>query len=159
MRSRRLTTGVGLALTLGLAAPAPASAQDAAAADAAVEACIRDNAARVEQAFESLTEATTFLVNSVCAKPAADAAKQEQTMRADRQRERLEAACAELSGQTDPLTRYNNPLAQQCDSLPYLEVYEDEVVEYGYYGGASPAMTSLAATLLLEARLARSAQD
>jgi hypothetical protein len=157
MNRTKLPVGLALASALCLGLTGPRAAAQDTDVNAALETCIRMNAARVEQAFESLSEAVGFLTNNICAKPAADAASASQTERTARQRERLETACAELESQTDQLARFGNPLAQQCDSLPYVDIYQEEgdLFEYGYYGGVTPEMTSLASSLMLDARLAR----
>lgn len=125
---------------------------------APIEACIRENAVRVEMAFESLTEATTFLVESVCLEPVAQAAEADQRRQRRRYRERLEAICAEVET-ADPFSPLTSRFAPECETLKYSDL-EDEL-NYSVLvlnrSQPPPAMVSLAASLLLDARLAREA--
>ena len=152
----RIAWGAGALAVMSALAPAAYAQDDAAVANAAIEACVRDNAAKVERAFDSLSEATTFLVASVCAKPVSDAAMIAHRDQEARRRERIEAACAAIGD--DPAARFGNPMAAQCESLPFMDAYDDyeSVVVYALgRGEAPPEMVGLAASLLLDARLAR----
>jgi hypothetical protein len=153
--------GLAAAVVAGALGLAGAAAQDDADADpnAAIEACIRANAARVERAFDSLTEATGFLTGHVCLKDVADAAEIARAAQQERRRARMEEICAEFDGQT-PMQMVGNPMAAQCQTLEYQDAWldADAAVYYigSYASGQVPAeMTSLAASLLLDARLAR----
>jgi hypothetical protein len=160
LRRWRWIHGAAPALLCILTA-AGSHAQDAAAdARLAVESCIRDNAPRVEQAFESLTEAVTFLLGSVCAKPVADAAQIAAEAERESQRARLEEYCAGTEN-ADPFDAAASRRAETCSSRELMDIYGNrDVISYATMvrlGGASAdaEAVSLASSLLLDARLAR----
>ena len=159
----RASTAFAVAAALGALTPGPALAQDAADPNASIEACIRANAARVERAFDSLVEATNFLTGNICLKEIAEAAEVTRATQQERQRARVEEMCAQFDGQT-PMQMVGNPMAAECQAMEYDSLWTDvetTVIYAGSYAaGRVPAeMASLAASLLLDARLARLEAD
>jgi hypothetical protein len=154
MNARRLLV---VAILCGVTPLGRAAAQDS----AAIESCIRANAARVEQAFESLSEATTFLVASVCAKPVSDLAAASRLAQEERRSAQLDAICAQLDG-ASPLSPLGSRYALDCETRGFADVEESIVSiyqNYAFAGQAPPEMIGLAASLLLDARLARRAAE
>ena len=162
---RRSTVSIVAAVLACLAPIAPVAAQEDAAAaaedlTAPIEACIRENAVRVERAFDSLIEATSFLVESVCLEPVAQASNAAQRLQRERYRSQLERICAEVET-ADPFSPLVSRYAPDCETLKYSDLEDEINVSYLVYSRsqAPASMVSLAAALLLDARLMREAGE
>jgi hypothetical protein len=152
-------------VSLGAAAQELAVQESAAdprqsAAHAEIEACVRDNAAKVERAVESLEDGVTFLVNRICAGAVSEYSRIAAEVEQQQRRARLAQICADAAG-ADPFDNAASQLAAQCKSQEFADAYSGgENVAYSTVvrlGGvaADPETISLAASLIMDARLAR----
>jgi hypothetical protein len=103
-----LHRGAHLILTASLLCACSGIAQSEGAyviADAAVQSCIDDNLDQVEQAFDSLSDASDFVVGRICA---LELTKSEVHYRAENERRKeiaIVEACGELKAGTDSVDR------------------------------------------------------
>jgi hypothetical protein len=135
---------------------------------APIAACIRDNAAKVEQAIPSLTEATNFLVGSICAEPIAEDQKRRMAeyyrAMAEEQRKQCEAQRRQPPGRA----RQQSPDGEEtADPCAMASGYSYQMTTSGWtifgssrlLGSEPPAAVALAGRLLLDLRLARQARE
>jgi hypothetical protein len=124
----------------------------------AIETCIRDNAASVEKAIPDLNQAVEFLAAKVCAVPVEAERQRLAKALADRQAEKMKAACARQQKAQKDVT----PPSPDEDNF---DVCSDNGVDFegfsalyvtGYINNAPPAATALASKLLLDLRLSNS---
>ena len=152
-----------LVSTALIAAPAMVQAQPVYPAPAdqlapAIETCIRANAANVEKAVPDLNQAVEFLAAKVCAVPVETDRQRLAKEAADRQAEKMKAACAR-----------RQKADKDAASSPQDEEYGDPcaMADMDFDGGSAfyvsgtlfnvpPAATALASKLLLDLRLSNS---
>ena len=142
-----------IAVVFGLSGQT-ASAQDAALA-ASVKACIDENAPRVEKVVTSLTDATSFLVENVCADTiAAEQARLSKVATqkmVDHYQQECDAAQQPLPKSSDPDEMAQNPCVM---AKSMREMYG--TTGFTIFAGtrqSEPISTSYAAKLLLSLRL------
>jgi hypothetical protein len=161
-----LAPALSIGVVLGLSGQSIAAEAELAAP---VAACIRDNAAKVEQAIPSLTDGVQFLVGHICAREVSAEAQRQVAENQRQTRERMRKMCDELAKQPQPQPAGNERsyLAMFCDPAAMrvgFDAYDGLGGGYTAYfaiGGAQggPASTALAARLLLDLRLARQARE
>ena len=155
---RALTLAIAVSLMGGAPATAVFADTSATALPVAVEACIRANAAKVEQAVPDLNQAVEFLVSDVCAVQVADENARKAKVVADKQAARMKTMCDALpkSGAKSS-DEDEDSLAAACANR-----FEDEdwstiyVTGFASQNANMPAATALASQLLLDLRLSHS---
>jgi hypothetical protein len=148
---------VGGVLLLSIA---PAMAEEGDGMTPQIAQCLRDNAARVEAAEPDLTKATDYLVADACAAPVAEEQRRLNMLRSQKQAERNRAQCldrvAQQKAQDQATTTPRvNRVYENCD-LQYDNATANQFLPIiGLLGGRPPAVTSMAASLILDLRNAR----
>ena len=150
----KLVIGVLIAICIATAIQ-PSQAAELAAP---VAACIRDNAPKVEQAIQSLSEAVEFLTVDICANEINAEAQRQWTEDQRTSQQRMKELCNNL--------RNNRPTAHD-DSERVGLMCDPTLTEIGYQGGWAmyssgvkpAAAVALASKVLLDLRLARMARE
>ena len=158
---------IALATAALLLLAAPALAEDGDGMTPQIAQCLRDNAARVEAAEPDLTKATDYLVADACAAPVATEQRRLNMLHTQQMAERNRAQCQDRVAQqkaqdqaaTPPRT---NRVFENCD-LQYSNAIANQQLManqqflpiLGFVGGRPPAVTSMAASLILDLRNAR----
>jgi hypothetical protein len=152
-----MRSAIGLVLFLcgATAASVPAQAADATPA-AALEQCVRDNAAKVEAAMPDLNQAVEFLVQKVCAEPVARLNAQAMRVRQQDQAARMKAMCDKRKSQ--PRTDDANKTFDLCAMQDYAagvlaEPDDDDDIPSFMTGNGPPSAVALASRLLLDLRI------
>ena len=137
---------------------AGAQAQEAAAP---VAQCIRDNAAKVEQAIPALNTAVDFLVNDVCVVQVAEEQQKQRTavLRASFERQKKKCDAKKAAGQSTAI-KSEGTSYDPCEMYDGEEssLYSSYASTLSTYTRADPASIALAAQTLLDVRLSRSAR-
>jgi hypothetical protein len=128
----------------------------------AVQSCIDKNARDVERAIPSLTDATDFLVNSVCAGEIADEMHQAQLDATRKMLDGAQKACDDSKAAQGTTSRKIEDVetTDPCQTLAALKLATDSSAVgftgwtlYGVTERKQPFATSYAAKLLLRLRL------
>jgi hypothetical protein len=156
----------GAALLLSVT---PAMAEDGDGISPKVAQCLRENAARVEAAEPDLTKATNYLIGGACAAPVADEQRRLNMLRNQQMAERNRNQCRDRVAAQKARERTTppnyNPVYEDCE-LQYSNAIANQspanplegAFLAGLLGGGSahpPAVTSMAASLILDLRNAR----
>jgi len=146
------------AMLLLLAGLSSAGADTTSTLPAPIESCIRSNAEKVERAVPDLNQAVAFLVEDVCAAPIAEANRQMQRAAMQEVLKRQRKACADWRAKnTGSRADQHDEGADPCQ-MADLSNDADAVGSWTLFApqrSDSAEAASLAATLLLDLRLAR----
>jgi len=141
--------GVGI-VGMSLGAPPPAELTPA------VSSCISENAPKAEQAIASLNDATSFLVDDVCADVIAAEQNRQSAAEFQKMRDKQHQACVAQKASPGP-AKQDEDDTSACAMDNIYSAYVDQsgwTIFSGVRMEKSPQATAYAAKLLLELRLA-----
>jgi hypothetical protein len=129
-------------------------------ANAQIEQCIRQNAPKVEAAIRDLKQGVSFLIEDVCAVPVSLENARQMRARTAATTAQWQRLCDDGKDRKDGDAQSKNQnyfcSMAKVNGVVGGAQYVQDIVDDGtvYTGQASPAMISLASSLLLDLRLA-----